>query len=96
MSFAIEMYLGVFGAAVLWAMWFAHFLLVRGDGIFAWIGLVMVTQNVVGSLFNSFLFDFTEGWLYVIGFGVAAGMVLRQRDAARAGAKTDAATVPRT
>ena len=49
----------------------------------AWIGLVIVTQNVVGSLFNSFLFDFTEGWLYVVGFGVAAGMVLRERDAAR-------------
>ncbi|MEJ2378724.1 MAG: hypothetical protein P8Y71_26210 [Pseudolabrys sp.] len=43
----------------------------------------MVTQNVVGSLFNSFLFDYTEGWLYVIGFGVVAGMYLRERDAAR-------------
>jgi O-antigen ligase len=96
MTFAIAIQLGLIGAAVLWAMWLAHFLLVRGDGLVAWIGLVMVTQNVVGSLFNSFLFDFTEGWLYVIGFGVAAGMVLRQRDAARAGAKADAATVPRT
>jgi hypothetical protein len=32
-------------------------------------------------LFNSYLFDFTEGWLYVMGVGVAAGMVLRQFDA---------------
>jgi O-antigen ligase len=51
----------------------------------AWLGLVVVAQNVVGSLFNSFLFDFTEGWLYVFGVGVAGGRVLRQCDAARAG-----------
>jgi glycosyltransferase involved in cell wall biosynthesis len=43
-------------------------------------------RYMVGSLFNSFLFDFTEGWLYVLGVGVAAGMVRRQLDAARAGA----------
>jgi hypothetical protein len=50
----------------------------------AWLGLVVVTQNIVGSLFNSFLFDFTEGWLYVLGVGIAGGMVLRQCDAAGA------------
>jgi hypothetical protein len=44
----------------------------------AWIGLVMVVQNLVGSLFNSFIFDFTEGWLYVVGVGVVAGMVQRE------------------
>lgn len=93
MTFAVAIQLGLFGAAVLWAIWLAHFLLVRGDGFAAWVGLVMVTQNVVGSLFNSFLFDFTEGWLYVIGFGVAAGIVLRERDAVRI---SDAATVPRS
>ena len=74
---------------VLWAMWLAHLLVFRGGGFTAWVGLVLVTQNVVGSLFNSFLFDYTEGWLYVVGFGVAAGMVLRGRDKARA---PDAAT----
>jgi O-antigen ligase len=93
MTFAVAIQLGLFGAAVLWAMWLAHFLLVRGDGFAAWVGLVMVTQNVVGSLFNSFLFDFTEGWLYVIGFGVAAGIVLRERDAVRI---SDAARVPKS
>jgi hypothetical protein len=44
----------------------------------AWIGLVIVMSNIIGSLFNSFIFDFTEGWIYVIGFGVVAGMVRRQ------------------
>ncbi len=80
-TFAVAIQLGLIGAVVLWAMWVSHFLLFRGGGLAAWLGLVVVTQNIVGSLFNSFLFDFTEGWLYVMGVGVAAGMVLRQFDA---------------
>ena len=92
-TFAVAIQLGLIGATVLWAMWLSHFLLFRGGGLAAWLGLVVVTQNLVGSLFNSFLFDFTEGWLYVVGVGVAAGMVLRQFDAARAG--RDNATVLR-
>jgi O-antigen ligase len=79
-TFAVAIQLGLIGAMVLWAMWVSHFLLFRGGGLTAWLGLVIVTQNIVGSLFNSFLFDFTEGWLYVVGVGVAAGMVLRQFD----------------
>ena len=67
-------------------MWVAHLLLFRGGGVAAWIGMLVVVQNIVGSLFNSHLFDFTEGWLYVIGFGVAAGMVLKTR-ASRASAR---------
>jgi hypothetical protein len=31
-------------------------------------------------LFNSHLFDFHEGWMYVLGVGVAGGMILRARD----------------
>ena len=92
MTFAVAIQLGLLGAAVLWAMWLCHFLLFRGGGFTAWVGMVMVTQNVVGSLFNSFLFDYTEGWLYVVGFGVAAGMVLRERDRSRA----EGAAVART
>jgi ribosomal protein S11 len=39
-------------------------------------------QNFVGSLFNTHIFDFTHGWGYVIGVGVAGGMVLKgARDA---------------
>src|SRR5215510_1411828 len=82
-TFAVAIQLGLLGVMTLWAMWVSHFLLFRGPGLAAWLGLVVVTQNIVGSLFNSFLFDFTEGWLYVLGVGVAGGIVLRQRDAAR-------------
>ena len=56
-------------------MWIAHLLLFRGSGLAEWIGLVIVVQNIVGSLFNSHLFDFVQGWVYVFGVGVAGGMV---------------------
>jgi O-antigen ligase len=63
-------------------MWAAHAWLFCGGGITSWIGIIVVMQNVVSSLANSHLFDFTEGWLYVFGVGVAGGMALRERDRA--------------
>jgi hypothetical protein len=68
---------GVVGIVVLYAMWLSHLLLFRGEGLVAWIGLLVVVQNIFTSLFNSHLFDFHEGWMYVLGVGVAGGMVLR-------------------
>ena len=58
-------------------MWLAHLLLFRGSGFVEWIGLVIVVQNIVGSFFNSHLFDFLQGWVYVIGVGVAGGAALK-------------------
>lgn len=76
-TFAVAIQLGLLGTAVLFAMWLAHGALFRAEGLVAWTGLVVVTQNVVSSLFNSHLFDFTQGWGYVIGVGVAAGAMLK-------------------
>ena len=73
---------GCVGIVVLYALWLAHLLLFRGEGLVAWIGLMVVLQNIFSSLFNSHLFDFHEGWMYVLGVGVAAGMVLRAKQAA--------------
>jgi O-antigen ligase len=70
---------GVTGVIVLYAMWALHLLLFRGDGLATWIGLMVVVQNVFTSLFNSHLFDFHEGWMYVLGVGVAGGMTLGAR-----------------
>jgi O-antigen ligase len=67
---------GTLGVVVLYAMWWFHLLLFRGDGLVPWIGLLVVVQNVVTSLFNSHLFDFHEGWMYVLGVGIAGGMTL--------------------
>ena len=82
-TLAVGIQLGVLGIAVLWAMWVAHLALCRGKTLAAWIGLVIVAQNITGSLFNSHIFDFVQGWTYVIGFGVAGGMILRNRVKAR-------------
>jgi O-antigen ligase len=91
---------GLLGVVVLYAMWFCHLLMFLGRSLRrslpAWIGLIVVAQNVVSSLLNSHLFDFQEGWIYVLGVGVAGGMVFgRQSDRATAGASegSDAADV---
>ncbi|HLN07550.1 MAG TPA: glycosyltransferase family 9 protein [Xanthobacteraceae bacterium] len=76
---AIAIQIGLVGVAVLLAMWLAHVALFRDPGLIAWIGLVVVVQNIVSSQFNSHLFDFSQGWLYVFGVGVVGGMVLRAR-----------------
>jgi len=70
---------GSAGVVILYAMWFVHFLLFRGEGLAAWIGLMVVLQNFFTSLFNSHLFDFHEGWMYVLGVGVSGGMALRAK-----------------
>lgn len=36
-------------------------------GLVAELGLLFVVHNIIGSLFNSHLFEFLEGWLYVLG-----------------------------
>lgn len=76
---------GIIGIVILYAIWILHLRLFRGDGLAHWIGLLVVVQNVFTSLFNSHLFDFHEGWMYVIGVGVAGGMVIQaQRQGAKA------------
>jgi len=68
---------GLIGIIVLYAMWWFHLLMFRGDGLVTWIGLLVVVQNFFTSLFNSHLFDFHEGWMYVLGVGIAGGMTLK-------------------
>lgn len=68
---------GLIGLIVLYAMWFAHLRMFTGAGLAAWVGLVAVVENFVSSLLNSHLFDFHEGWIYVLAVGVAGGMVAR-------------------
>ncbi|WP_312015260.1 O-antigen ligase family protein [Bradyrhizobium liaoningense] len=70
---------GLVGIVLLYAMWWRHLLLFAGGSLASWIGLVTVVQNITSSLFNSHLFDFHEGWMYVLGVGVAGGMALRRK-----------------
>ena len=78
---------GALGIVVLYAMWLSHLLLFRGDGLMAWIGLMVVVQNFVTSLFNSHLFDFNEGWMYVLGVGIAGGMITKTGQGESAGTR---------
>ena len=70
----------------MYAMWIAHLaLFFRAEGLIAWCGLIVVTQNIVSSLFNSHLFDFNQGWFYVFGVGVLGGTLLSLRAPAPSG-----------
>jgi hypothetical protein len=77
-TLAVGIQLGGLGILLLWAMWCAHLRLFRCSHRLAWAGLLVVWQCIVGSLFDSLLFDFTEGWLYVVAVGVIGGTVHRK------------------
>jgi O-antigen ligase len=77
-TFAVAIQLGVVGAIALWAMWIAHLALFRGESVVAWLGLVVVVENILSSTVHSRLFDFNSGWLYVFGIGVLGGTMLRE------------------
>jgi hypothetical protein len=70
---------GALGVVVLYAMWVVHLLMFRGGDFAKWIGLLVVAQNILTSVFNSHIFDFHEGWMYVLGVGIAGGMVLKSK-----------------
>ena len=75
---ATAIQLGLLGALLLLAMWVAHLLFFFVPGLPAGIAFAIVVQNVISSQFNSSLFDFTQGWVYVLGVGVLGGMVVRE------------------
>lgn len=82
-TLAVAIQWGAFGCLVLYAMWGSHLLLFREAfsgrqySILAWIGLVAVVQNVVGSLLNSHLSDFYQGWLYLFVVAIVGGQLQR-------------------
>jgi O-antigen ligase len=78
-TFAVGIQAGLVGVAVLWAMWTTHLLFFRGNALCEWVGFVVVTQSIFGSMLDTQLFGSWGGWTYVIGVGVAGGMVRRLR-----------------
>ena len=78
-TFQIAIQLGLVGAALLYGVWISHLLMFRGAGLVAWLGVGMVVQNIVACIFNTYLLEFTLGWIYVFGVGVLGGMMLRER-----------------
>jgi O-antigen ligase len=65
-TFAVAIQLGLVGVGVMYAMWLAHLLCFIRSGLFESFGIIVMIQMIVGCAFNSHLFDFTEGWFYVV------------------------------
>ena len=99
-TLAVAIQWGMLGCLALLATWGTHLWLFREavagaqPSLVAWIGLVAVVQNVLSSLLNSHLFDFYEGWLYVLIVAIAGGTL--QREKRSGGSVRPIATVPRT
>jgi O-antigen ligase len=70
---------GLVGGALLIAMWAAHLALFWGSGVFRAMGLAIVVQNVLGSLFNSHLSTVTQGMLYCLGVGLIGALIWSAR-----------------
>lgn len=66
---------GALGAILLYAMWMSHILQFTEFRWMAWFGTLIVSQNLFGSMFNSHLSDYVEGWIYVMGVGICAGVI---------------------
>lgn len=93
-TFAVGIQVGLVGVALLYLMWAAHLVLFVGQSWPARFGLLIVLQNIVNSLFNSHLSDFTAGWLYVFGVGALAGALHAAREASPLRAGSPAAAEP--
>jgi O-antigen ligase len=74
----VTLQVGLFGGALLLAMWAAHFFMFLGRDFASILGQAIVLQNVVGSLFNSHLTTVTQGMLYCLAVGVLGAAVREQ------------------
>jgi O-antigen ligase len=70
---------GLVGGALLIAMWAAHLALFWGGGALRSIGLAIVVQNILGSLFNSHISTVTQGMLYCLGVGLIGALIWSAR-----------------
>ena len=70
---------GLVGGALLIAMWLAHLVLFWGSGPIRAIGLAIVVQNILGSLFNSHISTVTQGTLYCLGVGLIGALIWTER-----------------
>jgi O-antigen ligase len=70
---------GLVGGALLIAMWAAHLALFWGNGALRAMGLAIVVQNILGSLFNSHISTVTQGTLYCLGVGLIGALIWSER-----------------
>jgi O-antigen ligase len=77
LALEISIQFGLIGAAILFALWFAQISLFSGGGLPGWLGMGVVVQGIIGSLFLSYLLDFNTGWTYAFAVGVLGAMMLK-------------------
>lgn len=70
---------GMIGGILLIAMWLSHFRLFLDDSIVSSLGLAVVLQNILGSLFNSHLSQVTQGMMYCLAVGLLGALILQKR-----------------
>ena len=70
---------GLVGGFILVAMWLVHFRLFLARDPVSLLGLAVVIQNVVGSLFNSHISQVTQGMLYCLAVGLIGSLVINQK-----------------
>ncbi|MDF3813537.1 MULTISPECIES: O-antigen ligase family protein [Rhodopseudomonas] len=66
----VALQVGLIGGALLLAMWAAHVWMFAQRGLVSMMGLAVVLQNLIGSLFNSHLSTVTLGMLYCLAVGL--------------------------
>ncbi len=81
------MQVGLVGGALLIAMWAAHLALFWGSGALRAMGLAIVIQNILGSLFNSHLSTVTQGMLYCLGVGLIGALIRSARQSTSSAAR---------
>ena len=59
---------------LLLAMWIVHFMMFAHRDFVSVMGLAVVLQNVIGSLFNSHLSTVTQGMLYCLAVGLLGAL----------------------
>ena len=57
---------GGLGLVVLFTFWGLHLYALWGSGFYHRLGQAVVAQNVLSGLFNSYLYTFAPGWMYVL------------------------------
>jgi len=77
----VVLQVGLVGGVLLLSMWAAHFSLFTGPSFADTMGLAIVVQNFIGSLFNSHISQVTQGMLYCLAVGMLGSLVLRRHTA---------------
>jgi O-antigen ligase len=71
----VTLQIGLLGGLVLLAMWAAHAKMFLGRDMASVLGLAVVVQNFLGSLFNSHISQVTQGMLYCLAVGMLGSVV---------------------